>query len=77
MYGVPSDVRHTMISFFLVLISLSWKAIHYSRALSVRVLTSENNSNELNNCFPLIVTKLNKSSVSITCNLRMYWVRIN
>lgn len=67
---VTFDVRHTMISFFLVLISLSWKAIHHSRALTVRVLTSENNSNELNNCFPLILTKLNKSSVSITHNLR-------
>ena len=70
MYGVTFEVRHKMISFLLVLISLSWKAIHYSRALTVRVLTSENNSNELNNCFPLILTKLSRSSVSITRNLR-------
>lgn len=70
MCGVPSDVRHTMISFFLVLISLSWKAIHYSRALTVFVLSSEDNPNELNNCFPLILTKLNRSSVSIPRNLR-------
>lgn len=46
-----------MISFFLGLISLSWKAVHYSRALTVLVLTSEDNPNELNNCFPLILTK--------------------
>ena len=70
MYGVTFEVRHKMISFLLVLISLSWKAIHYSRALTVFVLSSEDNPNELNNCFPLILTKLNRSSVSIPRNLR-------
>ena len=70
MYGVTFEVRRKMISFLLVLISLSWKAIHYSRALTVFVLSSVDNPNELNNCFPLILTKLNRSSVSIPRNLR-------